>query len=743
MFKLSDVTQQSKDQKCTWAFLFIVETIGWKLLVDIFDGHDRDDTTPEGSVFNSTFFKDLTKQVRGSKSIEHHSLEKKCLQLLETIINKKPDPKYLVELWYWTKFVFGCGIDKLIQELGSETLGWCCDWRQEKFTKMIKDVLRNQPPPTKPKEKKSLDRRPLPEISKNYFSEKEHGIVIEKKYENLYLRPDNENINLSWGKAQFVWWYKNKRIWSGKKCIDLISETKGSVIRLDHHQKDNKNQIIENLTSLLFSNGCYLTENLEGGFKSKDNSITVRDGTPVITELSKNLRSVYEDIFKFPEWSLGKDYTSEKKKVVVYYDKNDNEDVVGRLVRQREPVNIERSQCYDKESMSTFFGWEEGYYDTYYQENKVLAPNIGLYTPAVVKNEERDHEVHIYHAIGYAFDNEEQSDYKYFGSREWDPLLITQKYKDVFYKIFLVANDLHMKTIVMSLVGADNFANKYPEGKQALQSLWWEAFEDIRSLYPNISVIFMGGDLARDREELNGYKYIGRFPGNVPENNNPTTLWVNAWDPLSVPGNGNEWDDSLDGFMGRCSNIAVLGTSMTNPYIKFKPLTWSSPVKETTEPTDTITLPVKEPTGPTTNTITPSTEESTEPTDTITLPVKEPTEPTNTITPSTEEPRRKQLRRYFGNVENPLYVFCDQKLNKVLVSNLGTVGGYVVSLCRYKSQSSLVRKQMFFDIEDDQFEFKKIYNPRKKKTYRAINIHQIPVVLRKFLFDDQGRRRLF
>ena len=45
------------------------------------------------------------------------------------------------------------------------------------------------------------------------------------------------------------------------------------------------------------------------------------------------------------------------------------------------------------------------------------------------------------------------------------------------------------------------------------------------------------------------------------------TLFVNAWDMLSIPGNGNKGDSSLDGRIGRVTNIALNGTSMTNPYL--------------------------------------------------------------------------------------------------------------------------------------------------------------------------------
>ena len=50
------------------------------------------------------------------------------------------------------------------------------------------------------------------------------------------------------------------------------------------------------------------------------------------------------------------------------------------------------------------------------------------------------------------------------------------------------------------------------------------------------------------------------------------TLYVNAWDPWSLIGNGNERDRSLDGYWGRNSNMAVLGWHITNPYMEFVPV---------------------------------------------------------------------------------------------------------------------------------------------------------------------------
>jgi hypothetical protein len=48
------------------------------------------------------------------------------------------------------------------------------------------------------------------------------------------------------------------------------------------------------------------------------------------------------------------------------------------------------------------------------------------------------------------------------------------------------------------------------------------------------------------------------------------TLFINAWDPWSLVGNGNEMDHSVDGFYGRQSALALLCWPVTNPHLQYK-----------------------------------------------------------------------------------------------------------------------------------------------------------------------------
>lgn len=66
---------------------------------------------------------------------------------------------------------------------------------------------------------------------------------------------------------------------------------------------------------------------------------------------------------------------------------------------------------------------------------------------------------------------------------------------------------------------------------------------------------------------------ITKLSGFIPEclfdnNDFNNTLFVNAWDPLTLVGNGNYKDNSLDGYFGRCSSMGLLCWSETNSWLK-------------------------------------------------------------------------------------------------------------------------------------------------------------------------------
>ena len=70
---------------------------------------------------------------------------------------------------------------------------------------------------------------------------------------------------------------------------------------------------------------------------------------------------------------------------------------------------------------------------------------------------------------------------------------------------------------------------------------------------------------------------INTAPQKINDNefsgiNNNESLYVNAWDPWSIVGNGNANDFSFDGFIGRATAGGILCWPLTCPNIKYKKL---------------------------------------------------------------------------------------------------------------------------------------------------------------------------
>ena len=81
----------------------------------------------------------------------------------------------------------------------------------------------------------------------------------------------------------------------------------------------------------------------------------------------------------------------------------------------------------------------------------------------------------------------------------------------------------------------------------------------------------MGGNYIV--EKFTRISSIGLFPENIVKVNINKTLFVNAWDPLTMVGNGNNMDESLDGYVGRNTYAGILCNPLFNLRISYQPLT--------------------------------------------------------------------------------------------------------------------------------------------------------------------------
>jgi len=323
-----------------------------------------------------------------------------------------------------------------------------------------------------------------------------------------------------------------------------------------------------------------------------------------IKKTAQLLYDCYNPNFAFPTWSMA-NITQRKTQFQathVYYgnslDVNTRPslDDVKKIVREREPVNIGMSREYNQNKLNLAFGYRTGFYGILAKKTRRLPPSLAIYTLTNVRTNQAQAsstvQVHMVHAIGLAFDTLRQPDYKLMLSSTKKLMVLSNKqknnciqfYKYMFRLIFKCA-DHQIGTdslVVLSLVGGNNFATEYPPNKvEFWRTVWIPALyahiqtnphhgKRIRGMgfgysefLPLIKHIFKS---SPNKPNLIGSKH-DLFPGLLLDYDLTNTLFVNAWDPWSVVGNGNNSDNSLDGHVGRSSDAAILSSGLTNPFL--------------------------------------------------------------------------------------------------------------------------------------------------------------------------------
>ena len=287
-------------------------------------------------------------------------------------------------------------------------------------------------------------------------------------------------------------------------------------------------------------------------------------------EIARKLRSIYFPGFAFPEWVLDPLMwtTHEFDSVKVFYHEKENLQHVKQLVTEREPCNIGMKRLYYNKHLQEKFGYEQGAYRL--STSDKLMPNIAIYTKATVKLEKGFEKIHVINLIGAAFDHPYQPDFVYFHEK---PIESVIAFYTNMWRLALEALCVSgCKYLQVYNVGGGAFAGKF--SSSFTTDIFEPAILPLLPLFETYGKRIFGYDWKNHR--FNG----GLIPGCLAGADLENTLFVNAWDPWSLIGNGNERDNSLDGWWGRVSNMAILGWLPTNPSMKFYPVNFSTDTVE-------------------------------------------------------------------------------------------------------------------------------------------------------------------
>jgi hypothetical protein len=267
--------------------------------------------------------------------------------------------------------------------------------------------------------------------------------------------------------------------------------------------------------------------------------------------------------------------------------------------------------------------------------NYTLKPNIAIYCKAVVNclNGEigngvmcnttlQNVQVNVMNLIGFGFDTgpgyDKQPDYlylKYLKDKKnyndqnlLDEVIIL--YRKMWLKLayFIINNNKiinsqnnQIKHVIISNVGGNNFATylyeliptlftKYNYLPEFLSKIYIPSFEYYsNNIVKSPKQILIENNINVVDAVRKSYYFIPGIIDTIIKNNSTqlsninlkgatldNTLFVNAWDPHSIIGNGNYNDPSLDGYWGRISNMSVLGWGFTNPEMTYVPVDFTN-----------------------------------------------------------------------------------------------------------------------------------------------------------------------
>jgi hypothetical protein len=262
-----------------------------------------------------------------------------------------------------------------------------------------------------------------------------------------------------------------------------------------------------------------------------------------------------------------------------------------KVVFQREPTNIaQRQNQFFKDKLKKLFGYEAGVYndttlkksdDSFFRE----APNsVCIYSETFMWNPPGENEKKAIACISVPFpalDTQAQPHFSYYVQNK---TLNSDRYKEelvfLFKSIEKALRDnkdtaferTGIKRVVLSRISPYGFLDSlkdetkedpYTEVKKACQ-IFVDQMDEFIERIQDTGIEVVMSESIRPKEPWLDEMIIG----NIFETAKAGDFIVNAWNPHSAPGNGNDLDLSFNGVMGKCSGILLTQTSWINAFLR-------------------------------------------------------------------------------------------------------------------------------------------------------------------------------
>lgn len=334
---------------------------------------------------------------------------------------------------------------------------------------------------------------------------------------------------------------------------------------------------------------------------SKDNSetrLSKLEPTDPITESSKEVTfstvlSAYDNHFRpkanlknLQSYSNSEDYQRHAKTARIYYNANQlaEKDAL-RIVYQREPTNIAMGEGqYNKKRLMELFNYEKGVFiekDSKKEDGslfKELPNSVTIYSETYIWSPpggENKKEVACLSLPAPALDSIDQPHYIYY----MEPgKLDEKKYTDEMRFLFQCIEKAVMdnkdtafdgkgiKRLVLSRFGQGAFLEALNKEDRTIAQKCYKA--QMANFLDRIKDTNLKVFMSEYSDPKNDVWLDQMIIGDILKTSEEGDLIINAWDPHSAPGNGNDADKSFDGAMGKGSGILLTQTSWLNKTLK-------------------------------------------------------------------------------------------------------------------------------------------------------------------------------
>lgn len=285
------------------------------------------------------------------------------------------------------------------------------------------------------------------------------------------------------------------------------------------------------------------------------------------------------------QYGRSEDFKRHARSARLYYNERQlKEEDALRIIFQREPTNIAMgSNQYKQEALNELFGYTKGIYNDQTAKKmdgalfKDLPNTVAVYSETYLwspHGKESRKEIACLSLPAPALDSPKQPHYNYYIK---EGKLDAEKYEKEMEFLFscvekairdnkdIAFNNKGIKRVVLSKFGQGAFLAALNHTDQQIAN---QAYKNqLTRFLTNIANTGIKIVMSEYSQPANPW-YSEILVGDIIQQAKEHDLIINAWDPHSAPGNGNDADASFDGAMGKATGILLTQTAWLNETLR-------------------------------------------------------------------------------------------------------------------------------------------------------------------------------